>query len=113
MKKIIAILALASLGAYVLLPLKSISALTITIEDEAGGRITSNAAATFVDESGLAITTVELGRLPSWDNNIHWFASSEDPEGKPHPDDAKRASAAIIRARDCGPVRLPIALTTS
>ena len=113
MKKIFAILVLALLGVYFFWPSKSISALTITIEDDAGAKITSNAKATFLDADGQTIATVELGHLPSWDNNIHWFANSEDPEVSPHPDDARRAIAAVVRAQDCGPVRVPVALTSS
>ena len=35
--------------------------------------------------------TIALGELPSWDNNLHWWAHSSHPESKLHPDDARRA----------------------
>jgi hypothetical protein len=109
LKKIVAIL-LCVLVGYCALPLTSVSAITIALEDRNGGKITANARASFLDDDGREIVEVALGELPSWDNNIHWWAHSSHKESKLRPDDARRARSAVISAQGCAPLTVPIAL---
>jgi hypothetical protein len=112
LRKIFAFVALllCLLLGYCALPLTSVSAITIAVEDQNGGRITANARASFLDADGRAIVEVALGELPSWDNNIHWWAHSSHAESKLRPEDARRAASAVISAQGCAPLTLPIAL---
>jgi hypothetical protein len=81
--------------------------------DDRGNKILNDATATFLDENDRKIAEIGLGALPSWDNNIHWWAHSDHPTSTLRPDDARRARSAIIRAPGCGPLRLPIALSST
>jgi len=107
------ILLIALLVGYYAVPDISISAITITVSDSHGNKITHDASATFLDAEGNEIVRVELGALPSWDNNIHWWAHSSNPQSLLRPSDAKRATSAIVRAKNCAPVKVPIALTST
>ena len=112
MKKIAALfgLLLCLLVGYCALPLTSVSVITIALEDNVGKQITENAKATFLDADGKAIVELALGKLPSWGNNIHWWAHSSNPESVLRPADARRAASAVIEAQGCAPLTLPIEL---
>ena len=112
MKKILAFVALllCLLLGYCALPLTSVSVITIALEDQAGGKITANGRALFLDAAGQPITEIELGELPSWDNIIHWWAHSTNAESRLRPEDARRTASAVISAQGCAPLTLPIAL---
>ena len=109
MKKVLALVLLLLVG-YCALPLTSVSAITIAVEDEKGGKITANAVASFLYSDGRAILDVALGELPSWDNNIHWWAHSSHETSKLRPEDARRARSALISAEGCAPLKLPVEL---
>ncbi len=70
----------------------------------------SNARAAFLDVDGRTIVEIALGELPSWDNNIHWWAHSSHEDSKLRPEDARRAGSAVISAQGCAPLTLPIEL---
>lgn len=112
MKKIAAILALllCLTAGYCALPLTSVSAITIALEDRDGGKITANARASFLDADGRAIVDIALGALPSWDNNIHWSAHSSHGTSTLRPEDARRARSVLISAQGCAPLTLPVEL---
>ena len=115
-KKVLAlvlILVLCTLVAYCALPLTSVSAITITLEDERGEPIAGNARASFLDGEGRKIVDVVLGELPSWDNNIHWWAHSSHEASLLRPEDARRAESALIEAEGCAPLTLPVELDGS
>jgi hypothetical protein len=107
---LIPIVSLALLVAYCTLPLVTVSAITLTLEDAAGGKIVGPARGRFLDADGREIVTVALGELPSWDNKLHWWAHSSHPESKLHPDDARRARSVLIEADGCAPLTLPVEL---
>lgn len=113
-KRIPAILAilggLAWLAAHYALPRVSVSAITLTLEDEAGGKIAGRARAHFLDADGREIVTIALGELPSWDNNLHWWAHSSHPESTLHPKDALRARSVMIEAEGCVPQTVRVEL---
>jgi hypothetical protein len=109
LKKALAFLLLLLVG-YCAVPLTSVSSITIAVEDENGGKITENAVASFLDSDGRAIVDIALGELPSWDNNIHWWAHSSHEISKLRPEDARRARTALISAEGCAPLKLPIEL---
>lgn len=108
---LIPVASLALLVAYCALPLVTVSAITLTLEDEAGGKIVGPARGHFLDGDGRKIVTIALGALPSWDNNLHWWAHSSHPESKLHPDDARRVRSVLIEADGCAQQTLPISLT--
>ena len=112
MKKIVALLALllCLLVGYCALPLTSVSVITITLEDDQGRQIIENATAVFQDADGKPIVEIALGALPSWSNNIHWWAHSTNAESTLRPEDARRAARAIISAQGCAPLAVPIEL---
>lgn len=110
---LIPIVSLALLVAYCALPLVTVSAITLTLEDAAGGKIVGPARAHFLDADGREIVTIALGELPSWDNNLHWWAHSSHPESKLHPDDARRARSVLIEADGCVPLTLPVELNST
>lgn len=112
MKQIAAILALllCLAAGYCALPLTSVSAITIALEDRGGRKITADARASFLDADGRAIVEVALGALPSWDNNIHWWAHSSHGASILRPEDARRASGVLISAQGCSPLTLPVEL---
>jgi hypothetical protein len=112
LKKVAALFAflLCLLAGYCALPLTSVSAITIALEDRNGGKITANAHASFLDAGGRTIVDIALGELPSWDNNIHWWAHSSSEESRLRPEDARRARSVLITAQDCAPLTLPIEL---
>jgi hypothetical protein len=101
---------LGLLVGYCALPLTSVSSVTIALEDQNGRKITANARASFLDSNGRAIVEVVLGELPSWDNNIHWWAHSSHETSKLRPEDARRAKSVVISAQECAPFTLPIEL---
>jgi hypothetical protein len=112
LKKIAVLLALLlclSVG-YCALPLTSVSVITIALEDGSGKQITENAMATFQDADGKAIVEIALGAPPSWSNNIHWWAHSSNAESTLRPEDARRATRAMVSAQGCAPLVLPIDL---
>jgi hypothetical protein len=109
LKKVLALVLLLLIG-YCAVPLTSVSAITIAVEDEAGGKITANAVASFLDSDGRAILDVAVGELPSWDNNIHWWAHSSHETSKLRPEDARRVRTVLISAQNCAPIKLPIEL---
>ncbi|HJT12037.1 MAG TPA: hypothetical protein VJ790_05430 [Dongiaceae bacterium] len=109
MKKVLALLLLLLVG-YCALPLTSVSSITIAVEDEKGGKITANAVASFLDSDGRVILDVALGELPSWDNNIHWWAHSSHETSELRPEDARRARSALISTVGCAPLELPVEL---
>jgi hypothetical protein len=111
LKKALALVLLLLIG-YCAVPLTSVSAITIAVEDEAGGKITANAVASFLDSDGRPILDVAVGELPSWDNNIHWWAHSSHEASKLRPEDARRARSALISAEGCAPLKLPVELQT-
>jgi hypothetical protein len=112
LKKIAALFALllGLLLGYCALPLTSVSVITIELEDDRGGKITTGARAVFLDADARPITEIALGELPSWDNVIHWWAHSSNAESRLRPEDALRAVSAVISAQGCAPLALPIAL---
>ena len=112
MKKIGAFVALVLclLVGYCALPLTSVSVITIMLEDDKGQPITDNATAVFEDADGEPIVEIALGALPSWSNNIHWWAHSSNAESTLRPEDARRASRAVIEAQGCAPLTLPVDL---
>jgi hypothetical protein len=112
LKKFVALLALllVLLTGYCALPLTSVSAITIALEDQNGRKITANAVASFLDADGREIVDVALGALPSWDNNIHWWAHSSHQDSKLRPEDARRAKSVTIAAQGCAPLTLSIKL---
>jgi hypothetical protein len=112
LKKVAAILALLLClpAGYCALPLTSVSAITIAVEDRNGRKITTDARASFLDADGREITAIALGEPPSWDNYIHWWAHSSHETSNLRPADAKRATGAVISASGCAPLTLPIAL---
>lgn len=109
LKKVLALLLLLLVG-YCALPLTSVSSITIALENQKGERITANAQASFLDADGRTIVEVALGALPSWDNNIHWWAHSSLEGSTLRPEDARRAGSAVISAQGCAPLALPIRL---
>lgn len=109
MKKVLALVLLLLVG-YCAVPLTSVSAITIAVEDEKGGKITANAVASFLDSDGRAILDVAVGEPPSWDNNIHWWAHSSHETSKLRPEDARRVKSALISAEGCAPLKLPVEL---
>lgn len=111
-KKTIAVLALllALAVGYCALPLTSVATIAIELEDQSGRKITADGHAVFLDTDGRPITEIVLGELPSWDNVIHWWAHSTNPESRLRPEDARRAVSAVISAQGCAPLTLPIAL---
>ena len=112
MKKIL-VFPLCFLGllvGYCALPLTSVSSVTIALEDQNGKKITGSALASFLDVDGRAIVDIALGELPSWDNNIHWWAHNSSEESKLRPEDARRARSVLVTAQDCAPLTLPIEL---
>lgn len=109
MKKALAFLLLLLVG-YCAVPFTAVSSITIAVEDEKGGKITANAVASFLDSDGRAILDVTVGELPSWDNNIHWWAHSSHETSKLRPEDARRARTVLISAEGCAPLKLPIDL---
>lgn len=110
---IVPILALCLALAYCALPLTTVSAITLTLEDQAGGRIAGPARASFLDADGREIVAVTLGALPSWDNNIHWWAHSSHDSSLLRPDDARRARSVRIEAAGCAPRELPMQVVGS
>jgi hypothetical protein len=103
-------LLLCLLAGYCALPLTSVSAITLALENQGGRKIVSNARAAFLDVDGHEIVEVALGELPSWDNNIHWWAHSSHEASKLRPEDARRARSVVISAQGCAPLTLPIKL---
>ena len=97
--------------AYCVLPLTSVAQITLTLENQQGGKIAGPARAAFLDADGKEITAVALGTLPSWDNNIHWWAHSSNKASLLHPDDARRTRSARIEAEGCAPNTMPIELS--
>lgn len=111
MKKALAIILVLSLAVgYCALPLRSVSTITLTLVDQDGTPIETNAHARFRDAENRDIVDIALGRLPSWQNNIHWWAHSDHEASTLRPDDARRARSALVEAAGCAPVTLPIAL---
>ena len=101
---------LAWLAAHYALPRVSVSVITLTLEDEVGGKIAGPARAHFLDADGREIVTIALGELPSWDNNLHWWAHSSHPESQLHPKDALRARGVMIEADGCAPQTVRVEL---
>jgi hypothetical protein len=114
MKKLLAVVLvlIAVLAAYFGLPLTSVAVLTVTLTDQNGGKITADASATYLDGGGNAIVTIAFG-LPSWDNNLHWWAHSRHPASRLRPEDAKRAVSVRIEAKGCETVTIPVSLERS
>jgi len=108
-KKVLALLA-CLLAGYCALPLTSVSSITVALVDQSGRKITAGAVASFLDADGREIVEVALGELPSWDNNIHWWAHSSHEASKLRPEDARRARSVTISAQGCAPLTLPIGL---
>lgn len=109
----IPVLVLCLLVAYCALPLTSVAAITLTLEDQQGGKIAGPARAVFLDADGREIVAVALGALPSWDNNIHWWAHSSHESSLLHPDDARRVRGVRIEAEGCAPQDLPMQVADS
>lgn len=105
------LLLLAAALGYCALPLISVSSIRIAVFDETTARLTQGVTATFVDDSGAEIVTIESGKLPSWDNVLEWWAHSAHDTSLLRPADAKRAAFAIVRASGCAPVKVPVKLT--
>lgn len=114
MRKLPATLLIATAGAvvYFSLPLTSVAVLTVTLTDQNGGKIKADATATYLDGGGNAIVTIAFG-LPSWDNNLHWWAHSRHPSSTLRPDDAKRAASVKIEAKGCEATSIPVVLERS
>jgi hypothetical protein len=114
MKKLLAALLILIGGtiAYFSLPLTSVAVLTVTLTDQNGGKITADATATYLDGTGSPIVSIAFG-LPSWDNNLHWWAHSRHPASKMRPEDAKRAAAVRIEAKGCEAATIPVTLERS
>jgi hypothetical protein len=110
-KKVLAVvLILCALLGYCALPLTSVSAITITLENQGGEPIAGTARASFVDGEGGKIVDVALGELPSWQNNIHWWAHSSHATSLLRPEDARRAMSVLIEAEGCAPLTVPMEL---
>lgn len=103
---------IAGAVAFFSLPLTSVAVLTVTLTDQNGGKITADATATYLDGGGNAIVTIAFG-LPSWDNNLHWWAHSRHPASRLRPEDAKRAASVRIEAKGCETVTIPVSLERS
>jgi hypothetical protein len=103
---------IAGAVAFFSLPLTSVAVLTVTLTDQNGGKITADATATYLDGGGNAIVTIAFG-LPSWDNNLHWWAHSRHPASRLRPEDAKRAASVSIEAKGCETVTIPVSLERS
>lgn len=110
-KKILLLIALCALVSFCAVPLTAVSTITLTLVDQDGNPLTTNAAATFYDAEKRAITRIALGKLPSWGNNIHWWAHSASAASLLRPGDARRAVRAVLEAEHCAPLTIPIALT--
>lgn len=112
-RALIPIAAIVLLLGYCALPLTTVSAITLTLEDEQGGKVAGPARALFLDADGREIVAIALGEQPSWDNNIHWWAHSSHEFSRLRPDDARRARSARIEAAGCAPQTVPVELTGS
>ena len=114
MKKLLAALLvlIAALIVYFSLPLTSVAVLTTTLSDQTGRKITADATATYLDGPGNPIVSITFG-LPSWDNNLHWWAHSRHPASTMRPDDAKRAASVRIEAKGCEATSIPVVLERS
>ena len=112
LRKIAVFFALLSglLLGYCALPLTSVSVITIELQDDSGGKITSDGRAVFLDAEERPITEIVLGELPSWDNVIHWWAHSANPESRLRPEDARRAASVTLSAQGCAALTMPIVL---
>lgn len=112
-KAVVLILLLCLPVAYCALPLTSVSTITLTLEDEQGGKVAGRARAVFLDADGKEIVAVALGALPSWDNNIHWWAHSSEESSLLRPDDARRVRGVRVEADGCVPLTLPMQVAGS
>lgn len=110
---LIPIIAAALLLGYCAVPLTAVSAITLTLEDQRGGKIAGPARALFLDADGREIVAVALGEPQSWDNNIHWWAHSSHALSRLRPDDARRARSVRIEADGCAPQAVPVDLSGS
>ncbi len=113
-KKLLLVLLVLVSGAaaYFSLPLTSVAILTVTLTDQTGRKITADATATYLDGTGSPIVNIAFG-LPSWDNNLHWWAHSRHATSTLRPEDAKRAAAVRIEAKGCEAVTIPVTLERS
>ena len=112
MKKLfLVILALISgVVVYVNLPLTSVAILTVTVSDQNGREIASDAAATFLDANGAPIIKITSETSGSWDNNLHWWSHTSHSTSNLRPADAMRATSVRIEANDCDAAKLPVEL---
>ena len=111
MKKFaVVVLLVAGVLGYCSLPLTSVASLTVIVTDQTAGKITKDAAVTFLDAADKPITTIRSGTPGSWDNALHWWAHSSHSTSLLHPRDAQRATSARIEARNCDSVTIPVKL---
>ena len=110
---LIPIAAAVLLIGYCGLPLTSVSAITLTLENRQGGKIAGPAQALFLDADGREIVAIAVGEQPSWDNNIHWWAHSSHESSRLRPDDARRARSVRIEADGCAAQTVPVNLVGS
>lgn len=83
------------------LPLTSVAVLTVTLSDQNGDKITTDATATYLDAQDAPIIVITLATRGSWDNNLHWWSHSSHSTSKLRPDDAMRATTVQIEAKAC------------
>jgi hypothetical protein len=99
------------LVAFCAVPLTAVSTITLTLVDQDEKPLTTNAAATFYDADKRVITRITLGKFPSWENNIHWWAHSTSAASLLRPSDARSAVRAVLEVDHCVSLTIPIALT--
>lgn len=109
-KKILALGVVCVLVSFCALPVTSVATMTITLTDQNGQPITKNATATFFDAQENKITTIALGKPPSWSNTLHWWAHSTQAASHLRPADARQVVRVQIDAAHCVTVHMPVAL---
>ncbi len=112
MKKIALILLLlvATAIAYCSLPLTSVATLTLILTDQAGRKVTSGAAANFLDSDGKLIVSITSTTPSSWDNRLQWWSHSSHETSTLRPGDAKRAALAEVVVMNCETAKVPVVL---
>lgn len=111
-KKMLWLIVLCASIALCAVPLTSVSTITLTLVDQAGKPVTTKASATFYDAEKRVITRIALGKFPSWENNIHWWAHSTSAASLLRPRDARRAVSATLTVEHCDSLTIPIALSS-
>ena len=113
MKKalLISLAIVIGLLGYCSYPFVSVSAITLSLVDQAGEPLRGEAEAVFLDAAGKEIVTISDATPGSWEGHLHWWAHSGHRQSLASPAKARRAVAAIVSAPGCAPAKLPIALT--